>query len=83
MASTTPEPDPMPVFAIKAKDNLAASAVAAYIYLLLEEGLMAQAAEAVAALEEIREWRHGNPDQCKWPDHEHVPAGQPGSGSES
>jgi hypothetical protein len=27
-------------------------------------------------------WRLEHPDECKWPDHAHVPAGEVGSGSE-
>ncbi len=83
MASTTPEPDPMPVFAIQASDNIASVAIGAYIAACCDRDLFGQAQEVIAAFEEINAWRERHPDRCKWPDHEHVPAGQPGSGSES
>ena len=74
--------DPMPVFVIKAKDNLSPHAVGQYVRSLCDQDLFEQARHAIAALEEINAWRERHPDLCKWPDHKHVPAGQPGSGSE-
>ncbi len=71
--------DPMPVFIIKAKDNLAPRAIAAYVNSLYDAGLSMQAKHAIAALQEVNDWRERNPDLCKWPD---LPAGRPGSGSE-
>ncbi len=73
----------MPVFAIKAKDNLATHAICAYYAACICNGLTEQAEQVVAALTEIMDWREANKDKCKWPDHSHVAAGFPGSGSES
>jgi hypothetical protein len=70
-----PEPDPMPVFTIKAKDKLALKAVDAYRDLCLELGLYEQAAEVLLAYSEMSRWRDRNPDQVKLPDHAHVPVG--------
>ncbi len=74
--------DPMPVFIVKAKDNLAPRAIAAYVNSLYDNGLSVQATYAMAALQEVVAWRERNEHLCKWPDHKHVPAGQAGSGSE-
>jgi hypothetical protein len=65
--------DPMPVFVIKAKDNLAPRAIEFYCWLLQEVGLTAQEAQARLALAEVMAWRERNPGACKWPDHMHVP----------
>jgi hypothetical protein len=73
---------PMPVFVIKAKDHLSIETVRAYRDLCVQHGLDAMAASVTEAMEEIAQWRIANPHLCKWPDHEHVPAGEPGSGSE-
>jgi hypothetical protein len=73
---------PMPVFVIKARDNLSVEAVRDYYDLCVRNGLTAQAAQVRLALHEIAEWRVANPHLCKWPDHDHVSAGEPGSGSE-
>lgn len=78
-----PATDPMPVFVIKAKDNNAAPPIGRYIDDLRSRGMYGQAEEAQEALDEINAWRHRNPALCKWPDHKHVPAGQPGSESEA
>lgn len=74
--------DPMPVFAIKAKDNLAVLAVIGYRALCDEHGLDAQSESVSRSIAEMVAWRERYPEMCKWPDHEHVPAGQPGSSSE-
>lgn len=70
---------PMPVFILKAKDNLAPGAVANYAILCETAGLFDQAEQVREALAEIVAWRDEHRELCKWPDHEHVPAGEPGS----
>ena len=72
----------MPVFAIKAKDNLATTAICAYYAGCITHGLTDQAEQVEAALREIMDWRESHKSECKWPDHKHAPAGSPGSGSE-
>jgi F420-dependent methylenetetrahydromethanopterin dehydrogenase len=74
--------EPMPVFILKAKDNLTPWAVANYAILCEAAGLCDQAEEVRKALAEMVNWRDEHREQCKWPDHDHVPAGQPGSGSD-
>jgi hypothetical protein len=74
--------DVMPVFVIKAKDNLALAALDAYKRACIDMGLSRQADQVQQAADEIFMWRMRHPDECKQPDHDHVPAGQPGSGSE-
>jgi len=73
----------MPVFAVKAKDNLATHAICAYYAACICNGLHEQAKQVEAALTEIMDWREANKALCKWPDHKHAPAGTPGSGSEA
>lgn len=68
--------DPMPVFVIKAKDNLAPAAVFSYATLVEGLGLYTQAKQTRLALNEIVAWRERNPSACKWPDHKHVPAAE-------
>lgn len=63
----------MPVFVIKAKDNLAFHAIDYYALLCRKAGLANQAAEVEKALEEMRAWRIAHPDQINDPDHRHVP----------
>lgn len=46
------------------------------------QGLTDQAAEVQKAYCEVFEWRVRHLDECKMPDHAHVAAGEPGSGSE-
>lgn len=75
--------DPMPVFAIKAKDNLSIAAIAEYRKLCERNNLHAQADEVKKALDEVMAWRSRHPDECKLPDHEHRTAGTNGSGSEA
>jgi hypothetical protein len=70
---------PMPVFILKAKDNLAPKAVAHYAILCRAAGLSDQAEEVRKALAEMVAWRDEHRELCKWPDHEHVPAGEPGA----
>jgi hypothetical protein len=65
----------MPVFVIKAKDDLAFSVVEHYRDTCASLGLDRQAGEVNKALQEIVAWRVRNPDLCKMPDHEHRPAG--------
>lgn len=77
------ETDVMPVFAIKASDNLAEAAIAAYHSFCCQRGLDDQAAEVRKALDEVQGWRARNPDRLANPDHKHAPAGSPGSGSEA
>lgn len=69
-------PDPMPVFAIKAKDALSCEAVRAYHGLCVAQGLYGQAAEVEKAIAEILAWQHLHPHLVKLPDHTHVPVGQ-------
>lgn len=75
--------DPMPVFVLKAKDNFAPRIIAEYIRQLDIQQMYDQAQHTLAALAEVSGWRERHPELCKWPDHEHIPAGQPGSGSET
>jgi hypothetical protein len=63
----------MPVFVIKAKDQLAVLAVEAYEDLCIEAGLHDQAAEVRKAKTEIELWQEANPQLVKQPDHTHVP----------
>ncbi len=65
--------DPMPVFTIKAKDDLAIDAVDHYMALCQQRGLHEQAAEVWKAREEIREWQERNEARVQLPDHPHVP----------
>lgn len=65
--------DPMPVFTIKAKDQLSLGAITAYRYLCLAAGLDQQAAEVTKAIDEIQAWQQRNPDRLQLPDHKHVP----------
>lgn len=67
--------DPMPVFALKAKDNLTPHAVLVYASLCRAFGLTEQAEQVWRALAEIEAWRDRHLDQVHLPDHEHVPAG--------
>lgn len=67
--------DVMPVFPIKAKDKLAVLGVNAYRGLCLEAGLTEQAAQVDLAIGELMRWRADHPDEMKFPDHRHVPAG--------
>jgi hypothetical protein len=70
----------MPVFTIKAKDNLALEAICYYAHECRRRGLNDQADEVDKAIAEIQQWRAANPDVCKDPDHIHVPTtagGQP------
>lgn len=73
---------PMPVFVIKARDDLAVATIEFYAGLCTAAGLDEQREQVGRALDEIRAWRAANPDECRLPDHDHVPAGQPGSGPE-
>jgi len=74
--------DTMPVFVLKAKDNLAPRIIELYAAECVTRDLHEQARQVRKALAEFEDWRQRNPDKCKLPDHRHVPAGQPGSGSE-
>ncbi len=65
--------DPMPVFVIKGKDQLAPHAVSAYVELCERAGLPDQAREARYATGEIQNWQFRNRDRVKLPDHKHVP----------
>jgi hypothetical protein len=62
----------MPVFTIKAKDNLALRAVDAYRALCVKEGLTEQAEQVVEAYAEMVSWRLHHPDLCHQSDHKHV-----------
>jgi heterodisulfide reductase subunit C len=73
----------MPVFAIKARDNLAVDTVIFYRDLCIRHGLREQAAEVHKAILEMVNWRAAHSDECKMPDHKHASAGEPGSGSGS
>jgi len=74
--------DVMPVFVIKARDHLSVGTVETYRKLCDDLGLREQSKQVSRALAEILEWRSAHPDECKYPDHDHRPAGSPGSGSE-
>ena len=64
----------MPVFTIKAKDELALDAVGYYEWLCREAGLTEQAAEVRKAIREMDDWRVRNASAVQMPDHLHVPA---------
>lgn len=66
----------MPVFVLKAKDDLAEVAVDRYAERCREIGLESQACEAEAALEEFMLWRRAHSELCKLPDHKHVPVAE-------
>lgn len=72
----------MPVFVIKAKDELGIHAIRGYRELCLAAGLEDQAAEVDKAIAEMVAWRAEYPDEMQLPDHRHVPAvrdeGRPG-----
>jgi hypothetical protein len=70
---TTDQADPMPVFTIKGKDQLAVAAIEHYRYLCDINNLTEQAAEVEKAIIEIEHWQFRNPDRVKRPDHRHVP----------
>ena len=65
--------DPMPVFKLLGKDQLAPDAVAAYHNLCVAAGLGDQANQVWLALGEIAQWQTQHPDLVKLPDHKHVP----------
>lgn len=65
--------DPMPVFVLKAKDDLAMIAILAYHHACRQADLWAQAIEVEKAMSEFWAWRAIHPDECKLPDHKHVP----------
>jgi hypothetical protein len=75
--------DVMPVFVLKAKDNLALGAIDAYRKACQMIGDYGQAEQVELAMNEILKWRARNPFACKYPDHNHAPAGTSGSGSET
>jgi hypothetical protein len=68
------DPDPMPVFTIKAKDRLACAAINHYLGLCEDAGLETQAEEVHKALQEFRDWQARNRHLVQFPDHGHVPA---------
>lgn len=68
--------DPMPVFVIKGKDELAVSAVTAYRTICYQRGLIDQGNEVDLAVREIAGWQGRNIGLVKLPDHEHVPVTQ-------
>jgi hypothetical protein len=74
--------DPMPVFTIKAKDQLAPAAILAYYDLCVVNGLArSQGTEVSKALRETRLWQARHRDEVQMPDHPHVPVtGQPTDG---
>lgn len=77
MTDEQPDPpttdDPMPVFPLLAKDDLAPRIVLAYATSCWANGLREQAAQVELAIDEIGAWRRRHPDLCHLPDHEHVP----------
>jgi hypothetical protein len=77
----TKRPEDMPVFVLKAKDNLALRVVAIYRELCVNEGLSEQAEQVIKAIGEMTEWRIAYPELCKLPDHEHVPVFRAGGGT--
>jgi hypothetical protein len=66
-------PDGMPVFVIKAKDELAVPTILDYLKHCRASGNLEQAREVGKALIEFIEWELANPGQIKRPDHVHVP----------
>jgi hypothetical protein len=76
------EADPMPVFTIKAQDNLALETIARYRGLCEGHELWEQAREVEKASDEIADWRERHPEAMKMPDHKHVPAAPLPSGLE-
>jgi hypothetical protein len=78
-AEAQPDDDPMPVFTLKAKDELAVGIVAAYQTACRARGLHRQADEVQKAIEELVDWRARHTDLVKLPDHEHVPATRGGA----
>lgn len=73
----------MPVFVLKAKDRLAADVIEEYARRCVDRGLNRQARHVRLAVDEMRAWQVRHPEAMKLPDHDHVPAGRPGSGSGS
>lgn len=73
------EVDPMPVFVLHGKDRLAIETIKFYRNLCIVNGLYDQMREVEKALDEMYEWVERNPDQMKFPDHEHIGAGDPRS----
>jgi hypothetical protein len=69
-------PKKMPVFVLKAQDELAIPTILFYMRSLEKFGLMDQSAEVSKALDEFKEWEQENPDKMKMPDHKHVPASE-------
>lgn len=66
--------DPMPVFVIKGKDQLAGKTIDWYRTYCEDEGLTEQAAQVADAAAEIRAWQARHPGLVKLPDHRHVAA---------
>jgi hypothetical protein len=66
--------DPMPVFVLKAKDELAVSAIEWYRTYCEDYDLHDQAEEVMKAITEFEEWQARHPEAMKLPDHPHVPA---------
>lgn len=69
-----PDPDPMPVFPLLAKDNRALTAIEAYYATCRDAGLWGKSAQVLKAIEEIVNWRNRWPELCHEPDYIHVPA---------
>lgn len=65
--------DKMPVFVIKAKDELAIATLLNYREHCRFHGLHSQAGEVDKAIKEMRSWQDRNPHAIKMPDHKHVP----------
>jgi hypothetical protein len=63
--------DPVPVFTLLAKDQLAVDTVAYYQQQCRTHGLTGQAAQVGLALDEFAAWRQRHPDLVKVPDHRH------------
>jgi hypothetical protein len=66
----------MPVFTLKAKDDLALPTMRDYWHRCQRAGLTEQAAEVQKAIIEAFNWRSAHREQCQLPDHKHVPVSE-------
>jgi hypothetical protein len=69
------DPDPEPVFPIKARDLLGGAAVQFYRAICRAAGLDRQAYQVSLAMVEMGSWQAQHPTRCHLPDHQHQPAG--------
>lgn len=68
------DPDPEPIFPIKARDLLGGAAVQFYRAACRHAGLDHQAFEVSKALVDMGNWQVRHPTHCHLPDHKHQPA---------